>query len=248
MKKIIYIYILLIFANCNTENGSDCFKTSGRNTTVVYSLNDFSKVTFREGIMLEIKQGEENEIEITFGKNLIDNIETYIENDRLYIENQTNCNHIRNIEAAKVVLTAKNISEIRNASQFKLFSTDTLRYEALQIISEDFIEKEVNSGDVELLIHNLSFSVVSNGSSNFSITGKTTNLNINFAAGQGKFKGKNLIAQNTYVFHRGANIIEIYPVKELKGEIRSIGNIISYNKPPIVDVKEFYSGKLIFSD
>lgn len=248
MKNKIYILVLIIILGCNTDKGSDCFKTNGNSITNVYDLNDFSSVVFRDGIELELKQGTQNKIEITFGENLIDNVSTNIINNRLIIENNTNCNHIRNVTPAKVILTAKNITEIRNASQFQLFTKDTLRFENLQIISENFLEEGSNAGDVNVLVNNQSLSIVTNGASNFMIKGKTKHLNLNFAAGQGKFLGENLVAQNIFVFHRGANNLIIHPVKELKGEIRSSGNIIAVKKPPQIDVKEFYTGKLVFRD
>lgn len=248
MKYLYYIALLVFIFGCNTENAPDCLKISGNTITKNLILEDFSTVTFKEGIQLELIHGNENKIEISYGNNLIDNVTTNIIGNRLFIKNTTNCNHIRKVTPAKVKLTAKNITEIRNASQFKLYSNDTLRYESLLIISENFLEKEVNSGDVDILINNQNLSIITNGTSNYHIIGKTTNLSINFAAGTGKFNGEKLISEKTYVFHRGANNLVIHPVKELKGEIRSIGNLIAVKRPPIVSVKEFYTGKLIFRD
>lgn len=248
IKHFFYIAFLCIVFGCNTENTSDCFKTNGEIVTKNYSLEDFSTITFREGIQLELIQGDENIITISYGSNLISNVTTRITDGRLFIENSTYCNHIRNVTPAKVTLTSKNITEIRNASQFKLYSNDTLRYESLLIISENFLEKEANSGDIDLLINNQNLSIITNGTSNFTFNGKTKNLNINFAAGSGKFNGENLLSENIYVFHRGSNDLVIHPVKELKGEIRSIGNLISVKRPPVVDVKQLYTGKLIFRD
>lgn len=243
-----YITFLCIIIGCNTENASDCFKTSGKIITKNYSLDNFSTITFREGIALELIHGNENTITISYGSNLINNVSTRITDGRLFIENSTYCNHIRNVTPAKITLTAKNITEIRNASQFKLYSNDTIRYESLLIISENFLEKEANSGDVDLLINNQNLSIITNGTSNFNLNGKTTNLSINFAAGSGKFNGKNLLSENIYVFHRGSNDLIIHPIRTLKGEIRSIGNLISVNRPPIVDIKQLYTGKLIFRE
>lgn len=246
MKKSSYILYLFLFLGCS--NGIDCFQNYGETVSKSYEIDDFSRVIFREGVELELKEGTKNTIEISYGKNFIDNISSTIKNDKLIIENSTTCNLTTEKHPAKVVLTAKKITEIRNASQFKCFSKDTLRFESLSLISEDFIENEVNVGDFELLIDNKNLNIVTNGVSNFSLSGKTENLNINFAAGQGKFNGKHLISENIYVFHRGSNNLVIHPVKVLKGEIRSIGDLISVNRPPTVDVERFYTGKLIFKD
>jgi hypothetical protein len=38
----------------------------------------------------------------------------------------------------------------------------------------------------------------------------------------------------------------LYPIQSIKGEIRSSGNVIAKNRPPIVKVETFYTGRLIF--
>jgi hypothetical protein len=116
----------------------------------------------------------------------------------------------------------------------------------LTLTSENYNEDYVNVGDFSLLIDNQDLNIISNNVSNFTITGKTNNLFAGFYAGVGKFNGENLMAQNVNLFHRGINEIIVSPTQQLTGEIRSSGNVISVNKPPIIKVKEFYSGKLIF--
>jgi len=239
---------MTLFFGCDTESGSDCFKVSGTIDTKELSLENFSKVIFHEGIELEIKQGTENSIHISYGENVIDNITTDIINDKLSITNTTSCNLIRDFEPAKVLLTAINISEIRNASQFTVSNTGVLRFDSLTLISEDFLEDEVNVGDFDLTIENQNLSIISNDVSNFSLKGETTSLDIVFASGHGKFNGEELIAQNVHLFHRGINTIVINPIQQLTGEIRGVGNVIATNRPPIVNVTEFYTGRLIFRD
>ena len=58
--------------------------------------------------------------------------------------------------------------------------------------------------------------------------------------------GRDLIAQTVDIQHRGTNKIIVNPQQLLKGEIRSTGDVISVNRPPVVDVETFYSGRLIF--
>ncbi len=243
-KTILYITILLLLFGC-TDNTSDCLSAAGNTTTKTIVLTDFSNVIFYEGIELEIKQGSENSLQIYYGKNLIDNVSTTIENGLLSIHNSY-CNLIRDVEPAKIVLTAIDISEIRNASQFSVFSNEIIRFNSLTLISENHNDNYVNVGDFNLLIENQNLNIISNNVSNFKITGSTENLFVGFYAGEGKFKGENLIAQNVDIFHRGINELIVHPTQQITGEIRSTGNVISVNKPPIIEVKEFYTGTLIF--
>ena len=246
MKNILYIIILLIIFSCDTENVSDCLKTSGTTVTKNYSLEEFSKVIFHEGIELEIKQGPINGLRISYGENLIDEIHNEIIGDQLIITNNTSCKLIRDFEPAKVTLTASDISEIRNASQFKVFSTEFLRFHTITLISENYLVDYVNVGDFDLMVKNQNINIISNNVSNFVIKGNTTNLFVGFYSGQGRFDGELLTANNIAVFHRGINKMVVNPTLEITGEIRGAGNVLSINRPPIVNVEEFYTGKLIF--
>ena len=80
----------------------------------------------------------------------------------------------------------------------------------------------------------------------FYLSGEVENLNINFANGDSRFEGENLIAQNVSVFHRGTNDMIVNPQQSITGSILSTGNVISVNQPPIVDVEEVFNGRLIF--
>jgi hypothetical protein len=247
MKYLKYI-IVVFFFSCDTESGSDCFKKAGTIISKDYTLADFYSVVFHENIELEIRQGSENRIQIAYGKNLIENISTSIVENQLIINNTTRCNLVRDYKPAKVILTAVTISEIRNASQFKVFCNETLKFNSLTLISEDFFVETINVGDFQLRVENQDLNIISNNVSNFILTGTTNNLFINFASGQGKFEGENLIAQNIGIFHRGTNKMIVNPIQQITGEIRSSGNVISVNRPPLVDVDEFYTGKLIFKN
>ena len=40
----------------------------------------------------------------------------------------------------------------------------------------------------------------------------------------------------------------INPIESLRGSIRGTGDVISVNRPPIVEVEEYYTGQLLFED
>jgi len=248
MKNIIYILIVIQICGCAIEDPFSCFESAGDEISKTINLENFSRVIVREGVILEVQQGPENSMKITYGENFIDNITTEITDGRLNINNANECKFFNGFKPAKILLTATDINEIRNASQYTIRSKDTLRFENLTIISEDFNEKEVNVGDFDLLINNQNLSIITNDVSNYYISGKTVRFNINFASGQGKLLSESLRANNIYLFHRGTNDLIINPIEEVKGEIRGTGNVISMNRPPVIDVQEFYTGKLIFKN
>ncbi|MCK5400371.1 MAG: DUF2807 domain-containing protein, partial [Flavobacteriaceae bacterium] len=101
-------------------------------------------------------------------------------------------------------------------------------------------------GDFRLDVNLITLRIVTNNISTFYITGQTENLNVGFFAGAGRFEGENLIAQNVNIFHRGSNDMIVNPQESLTGELRSTGDLISVNQPPVVTVEQFYTGRLIF--
>jgi hypothetical protein len=54
------------------------------------------------------------------------------------------------------------------------------------------------------------------------------------------------LIQELIVFHRSTNKIIINPQVSIIGEIRSLGDVISENNPPVVNVVEYYTCRLIF--
>ncbi len=82
--------------------------------------------------------------------------------------------------------------------------------------------------------------------SNFFLSGSTDHLNIFIANGDGRVEAQNLFAETVEIQHRGTNKLFVNPQQVLKGEIRSTGDVISVNRPPVVKLESFYTGKLIF--
>jgi hypothetical protein len=88
---------------------------------------------------------------------------------------------------------------------------------------------------------------LSNGLSSYYLNGTVNNLVLSFFAGDGRFEGENLMAQNIEVFHRGSNDMVVNPQQSITGSIVATGNVIAKNEPPIIEVEELFNGRLIFN-
>ena len=84
--------------------------------------------------------------------------------------------------------------------------------------------------------------------SNFFLSGETTSAQLKLFGGDGRIDAPNLVIQNLKIFHRGSNVMIVNPQQSITGELRSTGDVISLNRPPTVDVEEFFSGQLIFEE
>jgi len=249
MKKVFFLILVFLTAlGCDTENVPDCFKSDGAIVREEIAVTAFEEIIVYERVKLFIEQGEEYKVVVETGKNLIDGITVEVENNRLSIRNATSCNLFRDYAITKVYVTTPTLNWLQNSSGIAIESVERLKFENLWLRSFNQ-EKDPNihtDGDfiLELEVENL--RITNDNISNYYLTGKVENFNAFFAAGDGRLEAGDLIVQHADIFHRGTNKMILNPIQSIKGEIRSSGNLIAKNRPPIVNVKTFYTGKLIF--
>jgi len=247
MKKLVYILFFSLIIACDSESAGDCLQKAGAIIQKVVTVSSFDKILVNRDIELIIKEGTTQSVVIETGKNLINDVELNVIDGRLILTNNNFCNYIRDYGITKIYVTSPNITEVRSSTQYDISSDGVLCYPSLNVLSEDFGAPEsFNVGDFKLEVNNTRLSVVFNNLSVAYISGETDNLSITFAAGTSRFEGRNLMAQNVSVFNRGSNDMIVNPQQKITGKISGIGDVISVNAPPIIDVEEVYRGRLIF--
>ncbi|APY06949.1 hypothetical protein BWZ20_00940 [Winogradskyella sp. J14-2] len=249
MKNISIVLVFFLAFACNSEDAFDCFQSSGDSIMVNYNLDAFNKITVMPRCKLFVSEGEFSVI-LETGENLVNDINIRVSNNRLIIENNNSCNLGRDYGITKIYVTAPNLNEIRNSSGLTITSLNTLSYDNLTLLSEDLEEEDsfYTNGDFELDLNVENLTITQNNLSNFFLSGNVEHLDLNFLFGDARFEGRNLIVQNADVFHRGTNDIIINPQLEVRGSLLSTGNMIIINTPPIVNVEELYTGRVIFED
>jgi hypothetical protein len=247
MKKLVYILVLGLLFNCDSEDANDCFQKSGKIIQQEVVVADFEKIFVNRNIELILKEAPETHVLIETGENLLNDVEVVVVDNQLRLTDNNTCNYVRDYEPTKIYVSAPNIIDIRSSTQFDISSDGVLNYDNLKLFSEDFNSgSEFTMGDFRLQINSDNVRVISNNLSSFYISGETNKLNVGFYSGSGRFEGANLIAQEVTIFHRGSNDMIVNPQQSLIGELRGTGDLISKNHPPIVEVEQFYTGKLIY--
>ena len=247
MKKIISIALLFLILACDSEKVNDCFQRTGSIIQKEIVVSSFDRILVNRDIELILKGGAEQKIIVETGKNLINDIEAVVNDGRLILTDNNTCNYVRDYGITKFYITSPNITEIRSSTQYDISSDGVLTFPSLTILSEDFNAPDTfTNGNFNLQIDNNTFRLVFNNLSNCFISGKTNNLHITFAAGTSRFEGRDLVAQNVTLWNRGSNDMIVNPEQSIKGKISGAGNVISVNKPPVIEVEELYKGKLIF--
>jgi hypothetical protein len=248
MKKLVYILVLFSTLSCDQKDAWDCIQTSGILATLKLTVDPFEKILVNRDIELVVKQGQDYKVEIQAGENLIDSIEVIVVGNELQLTDPNTCNFVRDYGLTKMIVTTPVLKVIRSSTQYLTSSEGVLTFEDIQLISEDFNANYISSGDFNMNVNTQSLSVVANNLSGFTISGSTETLTVEFYAGLCSFKGANLTAQDVTIFQRSSHDITVNPQQSLKVDIRSVGNVISMHTPPLVEVEEYYTGRLLFLD
>ena len=247
MRMFLFYSIIFLVLSCAKDNAPNCIQIAGDLTTIEHNIDPFDRILANENIELLLLQGSEHHLKIESGEHLISDINYTIDNSGLLTLNDNNqCNWVRNYVPTKIFVTTPNLKEIRSNTQYTIKSEGILTFPNLKLISENFNQDNISSGDFNLHVHNESVSVISNNISQFFISGSTDTLFVGFYSGTTAFFGANLLAQDVEISHRSSHDITVHPVQSLSGVLRSTGNLISVNEPPNVDVSVLYTGSLIF--
>lgn len=245
--RCIAVLVVLFLFGCDSENASDCFQRTGTIVRKEIEVSDFTRILVNPNVELVLKEGATTSVLIETGDNLLNEVSAIVQDNRLVLSNTNDCAFFRDFNQTKIFVTAPDITEIRSGTQFDISSDGILTYTSLTLLSEDFNENTgTTTGTFNLNVDCKRIIVAGNNITSFSISGMVENLNISFFSGTGRFEGTNLVAENVQVFHRGTNKIIVNPQQSITGEIRSTGDVISINRPSIVEVEEFFTGKLIF--
>ncbi|WP_452221751.1 head GIN domain-containing protein [Lacinutrix salivirga] len=246
MKKLLYILAIITLLGCNSENAPDCFQNTGDVIEKEIDVAAFTKITSFKGVELFITQGATQQVIVETGEYLLDDIEVSVENGRLLLKDNNTCNLTREYGVTKVYVTTPNLTEIRNSSTLDVHSIGVLDFETLELKSEDDSGEFYNVGNFNLQVNTTSLKVVINNITNTFIAGETDNLRVNHASGDGRFEGRNLIANNVIIYHRGSNDIIVNPQLSLTANLVSTGNVIATNTPEILNIQEQFNGRVIF--
>ncbi|WP_281846864.1 head GIN domain-containing protein [Olleya namhaensis] len=246
MKKILLILTTVFLLGCNSENAPDCFQSAGDIIQQDIEVDLFTKILVYQNVELFVEQGLTQKVVLETGENLLNDTQVYVENGQLILKDNNGCNLTRDYGVTKVYVTTPNLTEIRNSSAFDVNSIGMLNFSELRLLSEDYNGEYYNVGNFNLEVNCTNLAVVINNVTTNILVGSTQNLSVNHASGDGRFEGRNLIAQNVTIYHRGSNDIIVNPQVSLIANLVSTGDVIAVNTPSTVTKSELFDGRVIF--
>ncbi|WP_442846660.1 head GIN domain-containing protein [Leeuwenhoekiella sp. H156] len=249
----LFLFALLVFTACGSDNAGDCFEGEGDPVAITYDLPEFTKLRSETDVIVYIKQGPEQKVVLKTGENMVsDAVIEVLDGGILRIKNAKRCNLFRDYQNFVVYVTTPNLTEIRNASGNDIFSEGVLNFPSLILASDtiyDFGDTAPRkSGNFHLEIESTRLEVRANGKSVFYLSGTSTNLIASFYNEGPRLEARDLVAQNVTVNQTSANKMIVNPQASIKGTIFGTGDVISVNRPAVVEVEEKYTGRLIFEN
>ncbi|WP_232729103.1 head GIN domain-containing protein [Ulvibacter sp. MAR_2010_11] len=239
---------MIVLTSCTSEFAWDCVQESGPIIEREFNVRQFKKIQVWERVQLIVSQGDFQSVRVETGENLMNEIQVVVKDSILTISDRNSCNWVREYGITKVYVTTPNITEIRNSSGLTVESRGILRFRRLKLISEDITAEGVyhTDGDFNLDLDVGNLNINANGLSKFYLRGKIYSGFFGLFDGDVRIEAAELEVERLYVFHRSTNKMIVNPQDIIRGEIRSLGNVISKNRPRVVEVEELYTGRLIF--
>lgn len=236
---------------CDSENAPDCFQKAGEMVEQVYEVDSFNKIIVWDRVKLVLVEGPEKRVMVRTGGNLFNEIRVRVEDSILKVSDRNSCNFVRDIDEGTTVFVTAPVDtlEIRNSSGLTVENIGRITNHKIVLISEDQFEEDEFHIDGDFNLNNIDVSTLivdANGISTFRLKGRTRSAFYGLNDGDARVEAEELITDIANFRHRSTNKIIIYPVEAIYGTILGLGNVIAKNRPPIVDVEELFTGRLIF--
>ena len=244
--------LLIILTLCFLASFSSCKKSPlavGPTVTQTRVLPDFTELYVSDNINLSIVRSDTCYVEITTGKNIIDNITTEVSGGILRICNTTTCNWIRPYDyELHLTLYFKDIKNLIFQSSGTL---DTKNSYTGQLNAGDFYRFEIDggSGDVALRADNCDdLRVVYHyGTSRLNLLGENNNNISIYKRSYGTLDARYYQAKCVDIISTSTADCYINVSDTLKASINGVGNIYYKGDPENIQVTygEYAVGKLL---
>ena len=156
----------LVFS-CKKPENRTCFKLLGSEITKEIPLASFDRLDLREHVEYVLIQDSLDKVVLKGGKNLLNLIETRVENGTLTIENKNRCGFLR--DAKKVVVAEIHFTKLINV---RFIGTEPLTSQGSIYTDYFTFYSRDGAGDVALNIHAIQIDAEANhGWCNFTFTG-----------------------------------------------------------------------------
>lgn len=239
MKRLHFIalLILIVTVSCDRDSGSNCARKLGDETTEIRYPGTFSRIYTADKVNIKYRYADTCFVEVTYGKNIIDQIEISVSLNTLTIANNSTCNFVRDLSIVpEVTVYAPTLENIENHSSGDITTLDTLKSNFFQY------EQFKANGEIKLILLTDTAQIyIHTGYSGVTVKGKTYKAAL-YNRSSGKLDAHEFSAENTFVNNSSIQDIRCVANNYLYGEIRLSGNIYYSGNPVQVETNIFGTG------
>ncbi len=241
MRKIFYFISLLIFISaCSKEHSCDCFVSNGKVFEEQRDLSSFTEIEIDNVFDVTLKIDTVNEIKITTGKNLINGIETTVENNRLYVKNANKCNWTRKyIGKVKLEITLNKLTYLNLNGSCDVSCDDTIKGNEIKI--DDWAD--ISNFNMIFDCSSLTFALHA-GTGNINLKGKV-GVGYYWNHGYGYFNFYDLPTEYCYIMSNSTGNCNLSVNTEIGAKLYGTGNIYMKGNPSKILVNRYGLGEFI---
>lgn len=223
----------LFLSACNInistgENGNGNVVTEEREVTA-----DFTEVRGSAGLDVSLTQGSENKIVVEADENLLQYIETNIEEGKLHV---TTSENIGRSKAKNVYVTYKSLDNVEASSGADVTVNSVLKSQNLSLKSSSGAALEV-----EIFAQHLTARTSSG--SEMKVSGKASTLNADASSGS-ELDAKELLVLNCTAEASSGAEVTVNVKENLETNVSSGGDINFYGDPISVNSNKSHSGSV----
>ena len=222
MVKYLLVSIGLALIVVNTSAFDTKLEGSGNVIKETRELSSFHSIDYRGSIDIELKQGEEQKVEVEVDDNILPYVKTEVNEMTLKIWIDESCS---NLHGNRVYIQIPKIQAIK--------STGSGDVNGKGLISGDDMTLSIKgSGDfnLELIVDTINASI--KGSGDMKLNGEVENFNAGIK-GSGDIKAQNLIADTANINILGSGDCKIHASKKLNISIKGSGDVSYWGDPEV---------------
>ena len=236
MKTFISILTLFIIAtNLNAQVFTKKITGNGKLITENRSLSDYDKINVAGSFDVILIKGKEGGISIKADENLLEYIETDVENGHLKIQPKKGY-QLRSTKNIIITVPFETIDAISLAGSGNVHSKDVLNISDLNL-------NLAGSGEINLPVSSKNLTSQIAGSGNIKLSGNSDVFNCEIA-GSGNLEGSDLKATASHINIAGSGNVKIHAISEIHAKIVGSGNVIYTGNPTIEKSKSVGSGSI----
>lgn len=227
--------VFLLLLNTHSFAQKKKIKGNGNIITTTRTISKFDKIAVSGSFYVTLVKGKQKTITIEASDNLIEVIETEVENGLLKIKFKSGWN-IRTYKKVNITVTFNTLSSISLSGSGNLTSAN-------EIISNNLNLKISGSGNMKFKLFTDNLTTAISGSGNLKLSGETNIVTCSIS-GSGNLNASDLKATIINAKVSGSGNVKIQALEEIHARVSGSGNISYTGNPTIIKAKSSGSGSV----